>query len=157
MDSAKVAARPPARMIVIGSERFLDATAHPARRGAAGPPGRPSGATAPPLELVRAAARGVALHYDRASGVAPRSLAILGAAANLTSVMEPRFQPLPVLQAIAYAAYETKPAAPAKPPLIVSGEVTHLGRSFLFAVRAGDVAEAESIFVGMADEAREAN
>src|SRR5437870_11459624 len=108
-------------------------------------------AKAPPLELVRAAARGVALHYDRASGVAPRSLAILGAAANLTSVMEPRFQPLPVLQAIAYAAYETKPAAPAKPPLIVSGEVTHLGRSFLFAVRAGDVAEAESIFLGMVD------
>src|SRR3989442_12682692 len=29
MDSAKVAARPPARMIVIGSERFLDATATP--------------------------------------------------------------------------------------------------------------------------------
>src|SRR5438128_10535943 len=66
--------------------------------------------------------------------------------------MEPRFQPLPVLQAIAYAAYETKPAAPAKPPLIVSGEVTHLGRSFLFAVRAGDVVEAESIFLGMVDE-----
>src|SRR5256712_211837 len=89
-------------------------------------------AKAPPLELVRAAARGVALHYDRASGVAPRSLAILGAAANLPSVMEPRFQPLPALQATAYAAYETKRAPPAKPPLIVSGEVTHLGRSFLF-------------------------
>ncbi|TMA01289.1 MAG: hypothetical protein E6J97_02970, partial [Methanobacteriota archaeon] len=109
-------------------------------------------AKAPPLELVRAAARGVALHYDRASGVAPRSLAILGAAANLTTVMEPRYQVLPVLQAIAYAASEKKPAAPAKPPLIVSGEVTHLGRSFLFAVRAGDVAEAESIFLGMVDE-----
>src|SRR5690348_2842239 len=97
-------------------------------------------AKAPPLELVRAAARGVALHYDRASGVAPRSLAILGAAANLTAVMEPRFQVLPVLQSITYAASEKKPAAPAKPPLIVSGEVTHLGRSFLFGVRAGDVA-----------------
>lgn len=109
-------------------------------------------AKAPPLELVRAAARGVATHYDRASGVGPRSLAILGAAANLTSVMEPRFQVLPVLQAIAYAAAEKKPAALAKPPLIVSGEVTHLGRSFLFAVRAGDVAEAESIFLGMVDE-----
>ena len=109
-------------------------------------------AKAPPLDLVRAAARGVASRYDRASGVAPRSLAILGAAANLTSVMEPRFQLLPVLQAIAYASAEKKPAAPAKPPLIVSGEVTHLGRSFLFAVRAGDVAEAESIFLGMVDE-----
>jgi len=106
-------------------------------------------AKAPPVELVRAAARGVALHYDRASGVAPRSLTILSAAANLTSVIEPRYQVLPVLQAIAYAASEKKPATPAKPPLIVSGEVTHLGRSFLFAVRAGDVAEAESIFLGM--------
>src|SRR5207245_10648177 len=109
-------------------------------------------AKASPLELARAAARGIATHYDRASGVAPRSLTILSAAANLTSVIEPRYQVLPVLQAIAYAAYETKPAAPAKPPLIVSGEVTHLGRSFLFAVRAGDVAEAESIFLGMVDE-----
>ena len=109
-------------------------------------------AKASPLELARAAARGIATHYDRASGVAPRSLAILGAAANLTSVMEPRFQVLPVLQAIAYAASEKKPAALAKPPLVVSGEVTHLGRSFLFAVRAGDVAEAESIFLGMVDE-----
>src|SRR5881296_3055310 len=109
-------------------------------------------AKAPPVELVRAAARGVALHYDRASGVAPRSLTILSAAANLTSVIEPRYQVLPVLQAIAYAASEKKPATPAKPPLIVSGEVTHLGRSFLFAVRAGDVAEAESIFLGMVDE-----
>lgn len=109
-------------------------------------------AKAPPEELVRAAARGVARHYDRASGVPPRSLAILGAAANLTSVMEPRFRILPVLQAIAYAASEKKPAAPARPPLVVSGEVTHLGRSFLFAVRAGDVAEGESIFLGMVDE-----
>ncbi len=66
-------------------------------------------AKAPPLELARAAARGVATHYDPASGVAPRSLAILGAASNLTSVMEPRFQVLPVLQAIAYAASERRP------------------------------------------------
>src|SRR2546430_9420216 len=113
---------------------------------------RASRAKPQPLELVRAGAGGVALHYDRASGVAPRSLAILGAAANLTTVMKPRDQVLPVLQAIAYAASERKPAAPAKPPLIVSGEVTHLGRSFLFAVRADDVAEAESIFLGMVDE-----
>jgi len=109
-------------------------------------------ANAPPLEVIRAAARGVATHYDRTSGVAPRSIAILSAATNLASVMQPRFQALPVLQAISYAASEKKAATPAKPPLIVSGEVTHLGRSFLFAVRAGDVAEAESIFLGMVDE-----
>src|SRR5438094_3287236 len=109
-------------------------------------------AKAPPLEVIRAAARAVATHYDRISGVAPRSLAILGAAANLTSVMEPRFGALPTLQAVAYAAAEKKARTPAKPPRVVSGEVTHLCRSFLFAVRAGDVAEAESIFLGMVDE-----
>src|SRR2546425_5132157 len=109
-------------------------------------------AKAPPIEVIGAAVRGVATHYERASGAAPRSLAILGAAANLTSVVQPRFQALPVLQAISYAASEKKAATPAKPPLVVSGEVTHLGRSFLFAVREGDVAEAESIFLGMVDE-----
>src|SRR6059036_2676927 len=109
-------------------------------------------ANAPPLEVIRAAARGVATHYDRASRAAPRSLAILGAAANLISVMQPRFHALPVLQAVSYVASEKKASTPAKPPLVVSGEVTHLGRSFLFAVRAGDVVEAESIFLGMVDE-----
>src|SRR3989454_41005 len=109
-------------------------------------------ANAPPLEVIRAAARGVATHYDRASRAAPRSLAILGAAANLISVMQPRFHALPVLQVVSYVASEKKASTPAKPPLVVSGEVTHLGRSFLFAVRAGDVGEAESIFLGMGDE-----
>src|SRR3989441_5479896 len=109
-------------------------------------------ANAPPLEVIRAAARGVAKHYDRASDEAPRSLAILGAAANLTSGMQPRFQALPVLQAVSFAASEKRASTPAKSPLVVSGEVTHLGRSFPFAVRAGDVAEAESIFLGMVDE-----
>src|SRR5712692_3669894 len=65
-------------------------------------------ADAPALEVIRAAARGVASHYDPTSGVAPRSLAILGAAANLTAVMQPRFRALPVLQSIAYAAAEKK-------------------------------------------------
>src|SRR3989442_1520427 len=137
-DSANAAARPAPRLIAIG---LRDRKAFRAK--------------APPVELVRAAARGVALHYDRASGVAPRSLTILSAAANLTSVIEPRYQVLPVLQAIAYAASEKKPATPAKPPLIVSGEVTHLGRSFLFAVRPADVAEAESTFLGLVYRALE--
>src|SRR5881628_2651969 len=109
-------------------------------------------ANAPPLEVIRAAARGVASHYDGTSGVAPRSLAILGAAANITALMQPRFQALPVLQSIAYAASETKASTPAKTPRVVSGEVTHLGRSFLFAFRNGNVSEAESIFLGMVDE-----
>src|SRR2546428_6686115 len=71
---------------------------------------KPFRAKASPLELARAAARGIATHYDPAPGAAPRSLAIPGAAPNPTSVMEPRFQVLPVLQAIAYPASDNKPA-----------------------------------------------
>lgn len=109
-------------------------------------------AKTPPVEIVRAAARGAASHYDAASGAPPRGLAVLASAANLYAVMEPRFHPLPTLQALSFVASEKKSATPAKAPLVVSGEVTHLGRSFLFAVRAGDLSEAESIFLGMVDE-----
>ncbi len=109
-------------------------------------------AKSPPIEVVRAAATGAASHTDGASGAAPRGLAMLGSATNLLSVMQPRFHALPVLQAVAYLASEKRAAGPAKPPRVVSGEVTHLGRSFLFAVRDGDLAEAESIFLGMVDE-----
>lgn len=109
-------------------------------------------AKTPSVEIMRAAARGAALHYDGATGRAPRGLAVLASAANLFSVMQPRFHPLPTLQAVSFAASEKKAPSPARPPLVVSGEVTHLGRSFLFAVRAGDLAEAESIFLGMVDE-----
>lgn len=109
-------------------------------------------AKAPPLEVVRAAARGAAVRSVAASGTAPRGLAMLAAATNLFAVLQPRFHPLPVLQALAFIAAERKSSTRAKPPRVVSGEVTHLGRSFLFALRAGDVAEAESIFLGMVDE-----
>jgi hypothetical protein len=79
----------------------------------------------------------------------------LSSAVSLSAVLPPRLQPLPVLQAITFLAAEKKAAHPAKPPAIVSGEVTHLGRSFLFAVRAGDRGEAESIFLGMLTEGKE--
>src|SRR5437667_10743352 len=86
-------------------------------------------AKAPPLEVIRAAARAVATHYDRMSGVAPRSLAIFGAAANLTSVMDPRFGPLPALQAVASAAAAKKAPTPAKQRRVCSGGVSQTGRA----------------------------
>src|SRR6266581_8150565 len=107
---------------------------------------------APAIDVIRAAARGAAPRYD---GLAPRGLAVLAAAANLFPLTQPRFHPLPTLQGVTFIASEKKASAPAKAPLVVSGEITHLGRSFLFAVRAGDLAEAESIFLGMLDERRE--
>ncbi len=109
-------------------------------------------AKTPSAEVMRAAARGAASHYDAASGAPPRGLAVLASAMNLCAVMQPRFHPLPTLQALSFVASEKKASSPARAPLVVSGEVTHLGRSFLFAVRAGDLPEAESIFLGMVDE-----
>ena len=106
----------------------------------------------PSIEVVRAAALGAVSTDDGYSPVAPRGLAMLGAAANVQSVMQVRFRPLPTLQAIAYLASEKRASAAIRAPPVVSGEVTHLARSFLFAVRDGDLAEAESIFLGMVDE-----
>src|SRR2546427_11305372 len=77
-------------------------------------------ANAPPLEVLRAAARGVATHYDRASRAAPRILAILGAAAKLISVMQPRFHARPVLQLVSYGAFEKKTSASSYRPRVVS-------------------------------------
>src|SRR5947208_11630113 len=112
-------------------------------------------AKVPLMEVVRTAARAFATHYDGASGVAPRSLVALSSAANLIPVMQPRFQPLPVLQAVSFVAAAKKADAPARPAVVLSGEITHLGRSFLFGVRDGNRPEAESIFLGMLAEGKE--
>jgi len=108
----------------------------------------------PLLEIVRTVGRAFASQYDENAG-APRALVALSSAVNLAPVIQTRFHPLPITQAVSFVASETKSERPAKPAAIVSGEVTHLGRSFLFAVRAGDRAEAESIFLGMLVEGRE--
>src|SRR5438309_6216672 len=112
-------------------------------------------AKVPLLEVVRTAARAFASRYDGASAVAPRSLVALSSAANLIPVMLPRFQPLPILLAVALAAASKKADVPASPAAVVSGEITHLGRSFLFGVRDGNRPEAESIFLGMLAEGKE--
>jgi hypothetical protein len=105
-------------------------------------------------EIVRTAARAFASHYDPNAG-APRGLVALSSAVNLALTMQSRFQMLPILQAVSFVASEKKAEHTVKPAAVVSGEVTHLGRSFLFAVRGGDQVEAESIFLGMLTEGRE--
>jgi hypothetical protein len=104
-----------------------------------------------PLEIVRVATKATASEYDGALAAAPRGLVVLSSAVNLFPVMQARFHALPVLQAVSFVAAEKK-GTPSRPALIVSGEITHLGRSFLFAVRDGDLSEAESIFLGMVEE-----
>src|SRR5213083_3122040 len=112
-------------------------------------------AKVPLMEVVRTAARAFATHYDGASGVAPRSLVALSSAANLIPIMQPRFQPLPILQAVSFVAAAKKADAPARPAVVLSGEITHLGRSFLFGARDGNRPKAESIFLGMLAEGKE--
>ncbi|HWM51086.1 MAG TPA: hypothetical protein VNO76_07050, partial [Thermoplasmata archaeon] len=85
----------------------------------------------PLADVVRSAGRVFAAHYDADSGAAPRALVALSSAVNLSAVLPARLHPLPVLQAVTFLAAEKKAGHPAKPPAIVSGEVTHLGRSFL--------------------------
>lgn len=112
-------------------------------------------AKADPLELVRSAALAAASRFDPALGLPPHGLLALTCASNLTAVLEPRSRPLPILQAIVLAAAEEKAAKAAGAPTVVRGEVSHLGRSFLFAARAGDRVEAEAIFLGILDERKE--
>lgn len=108
----------------------------------------------PAIDVLRTSARSFASRYEASHG-APRPLAALSSAWNLRSVMQPDAQPFPLLQGVSFAAAENKAKAIGDPAPVVSGEVTHLGRSFLFAVRAAEVAEAESIYLGMVPEGRE--
>ncbi|HYM39543.1 MAG TPA: hypothetical protein VEY12_05290 [Thermoplasmata archaeon] len=109
-------------------------------------------AEASPVDVVRAAVRAAASRYDPAAGLAPHALAALEAAGGLADVLDARQRPLPVLQAIALAAAEKKLSVPQRPAAVVSGEVTHLGRSALLAARAGDRRELEALFLGIVDE-----
>lgn len=104
------------------------------------------------LEILRVAARVAASRYDPASRIAPHALAALAAAAGLRDAMDSRAHVLSVLQAVALVAAEKKLSAPQRPASVVSGEVSHLGRSALLAFRAGNLPDAESAFLGIVNE-----
>ena len=105
-----------------------------------------------PSEILRVAARTAAARYDPASGLPPHGLATLAAIAALQPAMEPSDVPLAVLQGLVLIASERKLPSPQRPPAVVSGEVTHLGRSALLAARAGSSDEAEAVFLGIVEE-----
>lgn len=125
------------------ADRALDASFRALRAGAT------------PIDVIASASRAAALHYDPTLGRAPAGLVALASAANLSAVLEARLRSLPAVQAVALAASEKKAALPARAPVVVSGEITHLGRSFLFAARDGNLPEAEAIFLGILEEGRE--
>lgn len=106
----------------------------------------------PPMEVLGTVARAAARHYEPASGLMPHGLATLASVANLRDSMEPRHVPLALFQAIVLASSEKKRPDPQRPAIVITGEVVHLARSALFAARAGDLAEAETLFLGIVDE-----
>ncbi len=109
-------------------------------------------AKTPPIEVIRAAAVGVAPYLDPAAGQVPHGLVALASAAGLQGVLDSRALDIAILQAVSLTASAPKVPEPAKPPIVVSGEVSHLVRSALFAARRGDLAEAESLFLGIVEE-----
>lgn len=107
---------------------------------------------ADPTEVVRTAALAAARHFSP-SLPPPHALPALGAALDLASVSDP--PEAPILQACALAAVEWRDEPLPPPKHAVSGDELHLGRSFLVAVRARDLHEADAIFTGLLREGKE--
>ena len=113
-------------------------------------------AKAPPLEIARAATLAYGESVDVANREPLRGLMALSAAVRLTRNVGPRLKALPVLRAIGLAAGDAKvPALERRKRLKVSGEISHLTRSFEYAVRTGAFADAVSIFSGLLHEGKE--
>ena len=109
-------------------------------------------AGADPTEVVRTAALAAARHF---APTLPPPHALLALSASLD--LDPRTEPpnLAVIQACALAAGEWRPERLATAPHVVTGDELHLGRSFLAAVRAAEVVEADAIFSGLLREGDE--
>ncbi len=112
-------------------------------------------AKAPPLDVILAAARGAATHLAPGAGQVPHGLVALASAAVLQPVADVRARSLAVLQAVELAASLPKSPKAVLPPRVVRGDVSHLGLSGLFAVRRGDLDEAESLFLGIVKDGSE--
>ena len=108
-----------------------------------------------PLDVLRAAVRAYALHYDVTDPAPPHGLVVGAAVANLLDALPAPTRRIAALRAVALLAGDKKSLAPVRAPLALSGEVSHLGRSFLFAARDGDLPQAESVLLGIVDERRE--
>ena len=113
-------------------------------------------AKAPPLEIVRAAALPYAESVDASGGSPLRGLVGLSSGLRLARHLPPRLQALPVLRGLVLAAADPKlPHADRRRRVKVSGEISHLTRSFEYAVRTGALNDAVSIFSGLLVEGKE--
>ena len=114
------------------------------------------GAKVAPTEIARSATLAYAESVDAAPGAPLRGLLALSSAVRLARHLSPRQQSLPVLRAVALAALDGKLPASERPRRVkVSGEISHLTRSFEYAIRTGDFADATSIFSGLLMEGKE--
>ena len=107
---------------------------------------------AEPTEVVRTGALVAARHFAPAIPP-PHALLALSASLDLAGRTEP--PNLAVVQACALAAREWRSAELAAPDHVVSGDELHLARSFVAAVRAPDLMEADAIFSGLVREGDE--
>src|SRR3990172_7086595 len=86
----------------------------------------------------------------------PPAFLALSAAVRPARHLPPNLAPLPVLQALTLAAADGKlPASEHRRRTAVAGEISHLTRSFEYAVRTGAFGDAVSIFSGLLREGRE--
>ena len=110
------------------------------------------GAGVDPKEVVRTAALAAARHF---APRLPPPHALLALAASLDLAAKTGTRHMPVLQACALAASEWDAEPLEGPRHSVSGDELHLGRSFLLAVQARDVLEADAVFSGLLREGEE--
>lgn len=107
---------------------------------------------ADPTEVVRTAALAAARHFAPALPP-PHALLALSVAPGLARWCDP--PSLPIAQACALAASEWRRDLLPAAARAVAGDETHLARTFVGAVRAGDADEADAVFSGLLREGEE--
>jgi len=113
-------------------------------------------AKVPPIEVARVAALAYGESVDVSKGSLLRGLVGLSSGVRLARHLAPRLQALPVLRALPLAAADAKlPPSERRRRVKVFGEISHLTRSFEYAVRTGAFADAVSIFSGLLTEGKE--
>ena len=109
-----------------------------------------------PIEIARAAALAYGESVDVAKGSPLPGFVGLTSSIRLSRHLAPGLQPLPVVRGLTLAAMDPKlPHSERRKRLKVSGEISHLTRSFEYAVRTGAFADAVSIFSGLLTEGKE--
>jgi len=106
-------------------------------------------------DVVRAAVLAYGESVDFATGFVPHGLMAMAAAVRVTSHLQSKFAPLPVLQGMALLARDPKRAGPRPRSSVITGEITHLARSFEEAVRERNVADAAAVFSGFLADGKE--